>query len=101
MNVNFLVDMVDLDGRPIDEAEGKPATLGFVCLDALMRSYNDEPNLTGVEKVRRYDLALRIKRGGGQLDLPAEEITLLKLLIGKAYAPLIVGQAWAMLEGKV
>ena len=35
-----------------------------------------------------------------EIDLKAEEITLIKKVVAKMYGPLIMGQAWNMLEGK-
>jgi len=44
-------------------------------------------------------LATRIYANPEELDLTIEEIAKIKQLIGKGYGPLIVGQAWDMLEG--
>ena len=37
--------------------------------------------------------------GGGTHDLTVDELSSIKKLVGEAYGPLIVAQAWPMLEG--
>ena len=90
----------DLDGKEIPSQNGKPATLGGVSVDALLATFQDEQNLSGEEKLKRWELAVKIKNGVDPVELSVEEIALIKKLIGKAYGPLISGQAWQMLEGK-
>lgn len=98
MLVNFESNLVDFDGKVIPNTSGQPATLQGVSLDALMASYQGEEKLSGEEKMKRFLLAEKIHKG--EFDLAAEEIALLKALIGKAFTPIVVGQAWRMLEGK-
>ncbi|MBA7496913.1 hypothetical protein ES702_07522 [subsurface metagenome] len=54
--------------------------------------------MSGKEKCERYDLAMRIHKGKGLVDLQSEEISLLKKLIGRGYSTLIVGQAFGILD---
>lgn len=89
--------LLDLDGKPIVERD-VPVTLMTVALSALMAQFEDERALTGKEKADRYQLAMKINKRPGEVDLTAEQVSLLKLLIGKAYGPLVVGQAYEMLE---
>lgn len=69
------------------------------CVEALLAYFADEAGLTGEEKLKRWTLAKTIA-AGGEIDLPVEEIALLKRVIAKAYPPLISGQVWEILEGK-
>ena len=79
-------------------AVGNPITLGGIVAQALLAQYpNDQTS--GAEKHRRYKLWFAVKAGGLQ-DLTAEDIAMIKDLIGKGWAPLIVGQCWEMLEGR-
>lgn len=98
MKVDFETRLVDLSGTAINDSEGKPAALRGVVIDALLAQFKDEPNLSGEEKVKRFILAEKIFRG--ETEVSAEDVSLIKKLIGKAYNPLIVGQAWQILEGK-
>jgi hypothetical protein len=107
--VDFASKITTLDGKPITDEKGVDinATLGSVSELALLTVYQDETNdvMQGrikadeftKEKLRRYALARKI-RAGGDVKLKPEEIILLKSLIGKAYPPLIMGQAIGLLE---
>ncbi|MHB8071516.1 MAG: hypothetical protein ACYDHF_06155 [Candidatus Cryosericum sp.] len=109
MNVDFSQELKQLDGKPLQDktASGKGGpgfenvTLATVSLNALMAAYEDERGLSGEEKVKRFDLATAIYAATAPIDLPSELIALIKKLVAKGYGPLIVGQAWKMLEGKI
>ncbi len=97
--IDFTVALSDLDGVAIsDGGDAKaPFTLGAAAVRALVISYEDERNLSPEEKFKRGELATRIY-GATSLSLKAEDVTLLKRLIGKAYGPLIVFRAWPLLD---
>lgn len=111
MKRNLNVVLLNLDKSPITEAmveplvEGKEVvrkvtklTLAAVATSALLANHQDERDLSGTDKVTRYKLAQRINDADREIEMSAEEVTLLKTLIGKAYAPLVVGQAFDLLE---
>ena len=79
---------------------GKPFTLRDAAKQALILTYGDEQNLPAEEKVKRYDLYLKVKEATDPAELTVEDVALVKKVIGKAYAVLTVGQAFRMLEGK-
>lgn len=81
-------------GSPLPE---NVATLGAVCIGALMGVYADEQGLSGEEKFKRYKLAERISAGGDQ-EVSAEDIALLKKLIAKNWPPAVLGPAYEALE---
>ncbi len=57
--------------------------------------------ISGEEKLERFDLALRVKKCDGQIDLTTDEISKIKGWIDELYAsPIVVARAWAMLEGE-
>lgn len=94
--IDFSQPINDLSGNPVLDGE-TPLTLGAVACNSLLATFKDEPNLQGTAKAERFALALKIN-GKAQVSLKVEDITLLKTLIGKAYAALVVGQAWEMLD---
>ena len=96
---DFTTPIVGLDGRGFTGPDGKPQdlTLGQVAENALTAAYPDEQTLSGVDKVKRFALALKI-HDHPDSTLSAEETTLLKTLIGKAYSTVIVGRAWTLLD---
>jgi len=57
--------------------------------------------IPGGEKLERFDLALRVKKCDGQIDLTTDEISKIKGWIDELYAsPIVVARAWAILEGE-
>ena len=90
----------DLEGAEIRGDKGEPVILRDVATNALLAVFQDEQNLSGEEKLKRWELAVKIRRAVDPCEISVEEVSLVKKLIGKAYAPVISGQAWHMLEGK-
>ena len=78
----------------------RAVTLKRVAISALDAIYENERNLEGEEKHKRGILADRIYLAKEPIDLTAEEISLIKKLIGKGFSPLIVSQSYKILEGK-
>ena len=96
MKINFNQNLKKLDGTDLENI-----TLKSVTTEVLQLAFQDEQGLSGEEKAKRWVLATRVYANPGNIDLTIEEVSLIKKLIGKAYGPLIVGQAWEMLEGKM
>lgn len=96
MKRDFDAVLKGYDGAPLLES-GKEVKLGSPAVTVLLAQFQDEQSLRGEDKFSRYKLAERIGQGGVQ-DVSAEEIALLKSLIGKAYPPGIVGPAYEALE---
>jgi hypothetical protein len=99
MKINFAKELMMIDGKTkMPAADGNIATVKGAVIDALLATYNDEQNLAGAEKLKRYKLAMRISND--ETEFESEEVTLFKTLTGKAYGPIVVGQVWDTLEGK-
>lgn len=102
--INFDATFKDLDGEKVVdrklELDGSvketEATLGRVAANALLALADSDKDMSGETKVKRYDLAIRVVRG--ETALKAEDIAIIKAAIGKHYTPLIVGQAWKLLD---
>lgn len=78
--------------------DGPEVTLKSVAIAALTAIFDDERNLSGEEKVKRWELAMKVKNGGDLVELRTDEIVMIKKLIGKAFGPVVCGQAWQILE---
>jgi len=77
--------------------ENPPLTLRDVCLNSLA-SPRSEEKLSGTEKFRRGLLGHKMAEAQ-EIELPAEDITLLKRVIDETYpSPLVVFNAWLMLD---
>lgn len=99
---DFTAPITNIDGTTPTGADGKPVelTLRKVCVDALLTQFPDEQStLTGEEKIRRFTLAKNIQSNLAPA-LTSEDTALVKKMVAKAYGPLIVGQAWDLLEQK-
>jgi hypothetical protein len=102
MQVDFSKVFKQFDGAEIPENPGsdKGFTLRAACVNSLMFLEQGE-KLTGEEQIKRFDLATAIYACIEPLDLQAEQITLIKAQVTKTYGPIIVAQAWKMLEGQL
>ena len=98
MKIDFSAAIKDFDGDAVKDGD-KEATLGRVACTALLASYADEQNLPAEDKVKRFRLAEIAAKGGAQ-EMKVDDVALMKKLIGKAFAPLIVGRApWRRRHG--
>ena len=98
MEVIFERELKDLDGNDIPDQQGKPTTLRNIATNSIVAMFQDEKNIGGEEKLKRWDLALKVKNTSDPVSLTVEELALVKNMVAKAYGTLIVGQAWKMLE---
>lgn len=90
--IDLTTPILALDGAAIPDV-----TVKKLCVEALLTPFADEPSLSGEDKVERFVLAHRLANVE-TIALRAEEIALIKRLVGKAYAPLAVGRVWAALD---
>lgn len=96
--IDFTQQIHGLDGKPINGGDGKtPMTLGEVSVNALQVGGQDDSKLSGVEKLKMYELAKKIYNNKNA-TLTAEQITMIKDRIAKYYATIVVGPAFEMLD---
>ncbi len=97
MQIDLTIPITNLDGTPIPEAGGKPMTVKSVFC-AVLTTQKPNDTITGVEKVRRYELATRIYTAN-VIDLGIDDdIKLLRDLVADGYVPLVVGQIWRLFD---
>lgn len=94
-----------LDGTPLQDVDrsGRPTdlTVRTIMVEALLRPHASEERLSGMDKLRRFELARKIHGIKDEIDLAVEEVVLVKELVGiKNFPVLIVGQMFGLLEGK-
>lgn len=95
MKVNFIVPILDIEGKEIKKEDGRTAfALKDACVGALMA--NDE-KLDGSEKMKRFLMATKIQ-AAKELELKIEEVVLLKEVVGKNYGTLVVGRVFEILD---
>jgi hypothetical protein len=98
MKVTLSGSPVTLAGEPFKDETGKPFEYKSAIENAILAPYQDEQNLSGEEKLKRWKLALRIH--DSEETFTSEEITLMKSLAAKAFTTPIAAQIWLLLEGE-
>jgi len=94
--INFSLVLTKLEGDPLKDDKQEDLTLAGAAKQALLAL--DEKQ-TGEQKYEHYCLATKVANGG-EVTLKSEEISTIKEVIGKYMYPIVVGQAWDLLEGK-
>jgi hypothetical protein len=96
MKRDFSAPILKIDGTEYDD-KANLATVSFMALTAQVPG---DERMTGEQKLRQYKLAHLVHRGGVQ-EVSAEDVTLLKERIGKAFSVMVVGKAYELLEQDV
>ena len=100
MKIDVTRTFTTLNGKEIKNEEGEIVTLRSIIANSLLAQYQDETNLSGEEKVKRWKLAQTVY-ADDIVNLSTEDIVLIKKLVGKSMVTLIAAQAWEMLESPV
>jgi hypothetical protein len=100
MTIDFSQTLKGIDDKgaivTLTEA-GRPITLAVIAYSALLRA---DEKAADTEKMTRCKLAFQIAQATGPVDLSLEDAALIKRLIGQNPSPLVVGQAFEMLEAQ-
>ena len=101
MKIDFTQKLTTLDGNAMKDVDGKgdavDATLKLAVVNALLAPQKEQES--GVDKIKKYELAKMVFKAEGEVDVTAEDITLIKKAVEKAFpSPIIVGQVNEMLE---
>lgn len=97
MKIDFTKPILNLDGTPVKLSERDTLTLKAVSTGALLSAHPSDENLPGEDKAKRFALAMTIEQADGAIDLKPEDVVTLRSLIGRGYAPLVVGRAYELL----
>ena len=90
MKIDFSQKIVGPDGKELD------MHLGQVALAALNAPEKEPMSLDAA--IRRGNLALKVAEGGAH-EISPEDATLIRSLLPKVWAPVVVARAAKMLEG--
>ena len=82
------------NNKPVAER----ATLLKFAQEGLLGPEKQGETVEGVEKLRRYELAILIGNQPTTAKLKSDDIALIKKRIGELFPSLIVGQTWPMLD---
>lgn len=101
MLVKVTETLKTFDGKTMKDGDGQgnmiDATLKLAVVNALLAPIKGQES--GVEKVKKYELARKVYQND-EVELSAEDISLIKSRIGDMFPALVVGQCFEMLEGK-
>lgn len=81
----------DLEGKELKDADGSIITNAKIFINALITPQEEDHQLSGEEKLKRFQLAQKFFHGD-EVEVTSEEVTTLKTLVAKLYSVLIVGQ---------
>ena len=98
--INVTQKIKDFDDEVITlgtEKDERPLTLRLVCTQALTMLRQQDQGLSGEERFKRGLLAEQIYTND-EIELKAEDISLLKKLIGEMFNSIIVLRTWRMLD---
>lgn len=98
---NFCKPIYNLDGQAFKDND-KDVLLKSICVNSLYAAEMDggqQKRLSGEEHMKRHALAKKIHNCSGEIEVSAEEISLLKSLISSNYSSMLVGPVIEMLEG--
>jgi len=99
MKIKLNQKILGVDGiKALPNQETKcDMTLKDVCINAVLQPEKED---SGIQKMEAYELFVKIRDCQTDIELTAEEVVKIKKKIGLIYMPLILGQAFTMLEGK-
>jgi hypothetical protein len=100
MKIDLTQELKTFDGVPmrLSEEDDSPVTLKFVVADALLTQLPDDSTTKGLA-YRLYTLAHLVNKGG-EVDIEAGDVEMIKERIERIRSPMVVGQSWDMLEGR-
>ena len=95
---NFDTEVKDIYSETMFYKAGIPLKMSHVILESLLgTNQNDQPE--AVEKFNRYQLAVKIQKGG-DVDLSVDECAKIKEMVGKYSTTYFVGKVFEAIEEK-
>lgn len=98
MKIDFSAPITDLTGTPLLDTPDTPLTLATVAVQSLLAPNTDDKDVSGPEKMRRFQLAQAIFLNAAS-TVTVEDVALIKTLIARQFVTLVVGRAYELLEG--
>jgi hypothetical protein len=102
MKLDLSKPLLDHRGKPMRETQqpdAPDATVASVAVTALLAAHPDDAKLDYAAKARRGLLAFRIEAHVTACELAAEDITEIKLCVGRLFGPLTCAALHNAIEG--
>lgn len=97
MKINFDSPLLSIKGEQLKANDGEEITLGWAAVESLLSNI-DIQGVDSKSKLMRFLLAEKIYASNGEVELPIEEVSLIKELIGKWPNTVIVGASLKILN---
>jgi hypothetical protein len=97
MKVKINQELKDAEGNSIVNGKNLKLLLKDVCIASILSPIQGDEEKAKLDK---YEIYKKLRDAKQEVELTAEEITLLKKAIGKLQPQLIMGQCFEMIEGK-
>ena len=98
MKIDFAQPIKALNGKPMKNQDGTDFLLRDAATVALDANFEEDKRLEYKEKYRRGDLAKRIYRCKEPINLDVDDLKLVKDMVGRAFGPQVVKEAWDMID---
>ena len=95
MKIKINEELKDAQGKSIPGERGEVITLKEVCIVSILSVVQGDDQQT---KMLKYDLFKKLREATVEVDLTAEEITVVKKAIAHFQPQLIMGQCFEMIE---
>ena len=96
MKVQISTKLKGIKGEPIND-NGQVLTLKDIVINGVLSPVDGDDEK---KKWEKYEIFKKVRDAKDVADLTAEEITVIKKCIAKMSPPLIMGQAFEIIEGK-
>lgn len=97
MKIDMTIQFNGVDGSLLVE-NGKPLTVGKIITNALMGTFEEDKKLTGEEKADLFSLWFDKIKDKDKAEVTSKESELIRKRVGYAYAPIVVGQIYKLIE---
>jgi hypothetical protein len=97
-NLNAVIN--DLDGKPVMNG-ALPLTFRSAMVAALAYerpSGQGQPEVSGEDRFKRWNVASKIQNADEVAELKAEELAMVKAQVGQAFLMVVVGPVWNLIE---
>jgi hypothetical protein len=99
MKVKLGTALKGIDGvEDLKGDKGRPLTIKDIITNSVLTPIQDDDEK---KKFEKWEIFKKVRDAKAEVDLSIEQIAVVKKVIGKLQPPLIMGQCFEMLEGKL
>jgi hypothetical protein len=99
MKVKLGTALKGIDGvEDLKGDKGRPLSIKDIIVNSVLTPMQDDDEK---KKFEKYEIFKKVRDAKADVDLTIEQIALVKKSVGKIQPPLIMGQCFEILEGKL